>query len=218
MALRDRLRALMSERDISMRELGRSIGASHVSVGKWLNGIQDPSDENLEALADFFQVTPAFLKFGDTSLTRPQTLEVDDDVISIPVLDVKGSCGFGMEGAAIRLVKMLRVAKQWLIAHALYSMNFKTLHIITADGDSMEPGIKRGDFVIVDTSQTVFSGDGLYAVQYSGNIFIKRVQIHPGNKVELISDNPKYKPMLLENHEHVEVIGRAVLCFNVREL
>lgn len=218
MALKDRLRALMDERQISMRELGRKIGASHVSIGKWLNGIQDPSDENLESLADYFRVTPSFLKFGDTALTNPQTLEIDDDVISIPVLDVQGSCGFGVDSSSIQLVKMLRVAKQWLIAHALSSMNFQTLHIITADGDSMEPGIKRGDFVIVDTSKNSFSGDGLYAIQYSGNIFIKRVQVHPGNKVELISDNPKYNPMLIETYEHIEVVGRAVLCFNVREL
>lgn len=218
MALKDRLRALMDERQISMRELGRKIGTSHVSIGKWLNGIQDPSDENLESLAEYFQVTPAFLKFGDSSLAMPQTLEIDEDVISIPVLDVKASCGFGLGSTAIQLVKMLRVAKQWLIAHALYAMNFQTLHIITADGDSMEPGIKRGDFVIIDTSKNTFSSDGLYAVQYSGNIFIKRVQIHPGNKVELISDNPKYKSMFVDTFEQIEVIGRAVLCFNVREL
>lgn len=49
-------------------------------------------------------------------------------------------------------------------------------------------------------------------------VFIKRVQIHPGGKVELISDNPKYRPIQLDTCESVEVIGRAVLCFNVREL
>lgn len=82
----------------------------------------------------------------------------------------------------------------------------------------MEPSIKRGDFVIVDTSQSRFIADGLYAVQYSNAVFIKRVQIHPGGKVELISDNPKYRPIQLDTCEFVEVIGRAVLCFNVREL
>lgn len=197
-----RLKALLEERKISMRELGRRLGTSHVTVGKWLSGIQMPSDENLEALAEYFHVTPAFLRFGDTSLSCPQTLEPNADVVSIPVFDVRGSCGYGGELAqTIQLVQMLRVTKQ-----------------ITADGDSMEPGIKRGDFVIVDTSQSRFIADGLYAVQYSNAVFIKRVQIHPGGKVELISDNPKYRPIQLDTCESVEVIGRAVLCFNVREL
>ena len=214
-----RLKALLEDRKISMRELGRRIGTSHVTVGKWLSGIQMPSDENLEALAEYFHVTPAFLRFGDTSLSRPQTLEPNADVVSIPVLDVRGSCGYGGELAqTIQLVQMLRVTKQWLLSKSTSFLNFQTLHIITADGDSMEPGIKRGDFVIVDTSQSRFIADGLYAVQYSNAVFIKRVQIHPGGKVELISDNPKYRPIQLDTCESVEVIGRAVLCFNVREL
>lgn len=183
-----RLKALLEDRKISMRELGRRIGTSHVTVGKWLSGIQMPSDENLEALAEYFHVTPAFLRFGDTSLLRPQTLEPNEDVVSIPVLDVRGSCGYGGELAqTIQLVQMLRVTKQWLLSKSTSFLNFQTLHIITADGDSMEPGIKR-------------------------------VQIHPGGKVELISDNPKYRPIQLDTCESVEVIGRAVLCFNVREL
>ena len=84
-----RLKALLEERKISMRELGRRIGTSHVTVGKWLSGIQMPSDENLEALAEYFHVTPAFLRFGDTSLSCPQTLEPNADVVSIPVFDVR---------------------------------------------------------------------------------------------------------------------------------
>ena len=219
MSFPERLKALLAERQISMRELGRRIGASHVTIGKWLSGIQMPSDENLEALSEFFRVTPAFLKFGDTVLTRPQTLELDEDVVSIPVLDVKGSCGYGGEFTqTIQLVQMLRVTKQWLLSKSASSLNFQTLHIITADGDSMEPGIRRGDFVIVDTSQNRFVADGLYAIQYSNSIFIKRVQIHPGGKAELISDNPKYRPIQLESCETIEIVGRAVLCFNVREL
>ena len=44
MSFPERLKALLAERQISMRELGRRIGASHVTIGKWLSGIQMPSD------------------------------------------------------------------------------------------------------------------------------------------------------------------------------
>ena len=125
-----RLKALLEDRKISMRELGRRIGTSHVTVGKWLSGIQMPSDENLEALAEYFHVTPAFLRFGDTSLLRPQTLEPNEDVVSIPVLDVRGSCGYGGELAqTIQLVQMPRVTKQWLLSKSTSFLNFQTLGV-----------------------------------------------------------------------------------------
>ena len=50
MSFPERLKALLAERQISMRELGRRIGASHVTIGKWLSGIQMPPDENLGKL------------------------------------------------------------------------------------------------------------------------------------------------------------------------
>ena len=214
----ERLKMLMEDRQVSNRELARKIGTSHVSVGKWLQGIQMPTDDNLEELSKYFQVTPAFLRYGDSSLSLPQTLEPDDDTVSIPVLDIKGSCGYGQFSQSIGLVRMLRVAKQWLLAKAVASISFPNLHIITADGDSMTPAIHRGDFVIIDTSQNQFIADGIYAVQYSNSIFIKRVQILPEGKISLISDNSIYKPIIVNSSESIEVIGRAVLCFNVKEL
>lgn len=217
MSLAERLRDLMNQSDLSARELGRKIGASHVSIGKWLSGVGMPTDENLEALANYFQVTPAFLRYGYEDASK-QSVEIDENTISIPVLGIEGSCGFGDPSALITLVKMLRVEKGWLFAHAKCPFSPLSLHIITADGDSMEPSIKSGDFVIIDTSQRAVTADALYAVQYGGSIFIKRVQMQPNGKLLLMSDNPAYKTMEVENYENVSIVGRCIISCNARAL
>lgn len=91
----DRLSALISDRGISTRELGRRIGVTHVTIGKWLRREAAPRGENLESLSDFFEVTPAFLIYGEEGVDGHQTIDIGDEEVSIPVIDVKASCGGG---------------------------------------------------------------------------------------------------------------------------
>lgn len=220
MEFKDRLRQLMEEHGYSGRSLGRVIDVAHPTVYSWLDGKTRPRAENIESMANIFGVTPAYLLYGDPGTSSPQTLEVEDgEIISIPVLDVSGSCGYPSGiSPMVTLVKMLRVARDWITKRLPLWANLRYLHIITADGDSMEPTIKSGDFVIVDTSKTSISTDAVYAIQYGGSIFIKRVQIHPTGTMLLISDNPRYQPMTVEAGESLNVVGRCVLGFNVRDL
>ena len=220
MSFAERLSALVRERGISYRELGRRIGVAHVSISKWIQGSASPSDENLEALAEYFSVTPAFLRYGEEgAMSYRQTCEIDDEIVSIPVLDVDGACGpHDIPAPGVALVQMLRVTKKWLLEHAVSLLSFGALHIITARGDSMEPGIKKGDFVLVDCSQKGRPDDGIFAVQYAGNVFIKRVQVQPGGGLLLISDNPSYPPQTVDDVSSVVLVGKCVLSFNVRML
>ena len=82
----------------------------------------------------------------------------------------------------------------------------------------MEPGIKQGDFLVIDSTQNSLVSDGLYALQYANSIFIKRVQVVPDGSLRLISDNPLYLPIVVEPHMTLNVIGKCVLAFNVRDL
>ena len=214
-----RLRALIESKHLSVKEFARVIGVSDVAVYGWLNNKSDPTGERLERIADFFQVTPAYLRYGEVGTDAPQTIELDNDTISIPVLDVRGACGGG--GAlspTVSLVKMLRVAREWLTSRLPSWASVSYLHIITADGDSMLPKIDHGDFVIVDSSITTITADAVYAIQYSGSVFIKRIQSHPDGTVMLISDNEAYKPIVVSDPSTLKIVGRCVLSFNVRRI
>lgn len=70
--------------------------------------------------------------------------------------------------------------------------------------------------MIVDSSVKTITADAVYAIQYAGSVFIKRVQSHPDGTVLLISDNEVYKPIVVNNPETLTVVGRCVLSFSVR--
>lgn len=85
-------------------------------------------------------------------------------------------------------------------------------------GNSMEPGIRDGDMVLVDQSRTDVSPKAVLAVGYDEAIFIKRLEKRPGGVV-MISDNPDYAPVALAGDEmnSFRVIGKVVwLCRDCR--
>ena len=61
------------------------------------------------------------------------------------------------------------------------------------------------------------NADALYALQYGGSIFIKRVMMKADGGVVLISDNERYPAQTIDDPESLRVVGRVVLVFNVRE-
>lgn len=74
-------------------------------------------------------------------------------------------------------------------------------------GDSMEPTISSGDTVFCDNEG--YQEDGIYAVVYRGNSFVKRLQMVSGG-MKIISDNPAYEPILAKSESgELKVIGRA---------
>lgn len=217
MDFKDRLSSLLEHKNVSQRQLAIALGISPQSVQQWVKGQSKPTGDRLTSIAEFFDVSPSYLMFGDESITRA---ELDEETVSIPVLNVRGSCGVNEAFTdMVEMVKLLRVAKKWLI-EKVGNVNFRKLHIITAVGDSMSPTFADGDFVIVDTSKTEVFGDGIYCVQTGGGIFIKRVQRQLDGGVVLLSDNPLYKPMSVpvENIETMTVIGKCIISCCAKEI
>lgn len=78
-------------------------------------------------------------------------------------------------------------------------------------GASMEPEIKHGDTVLVDTAQTRVLAHGVYAVGLEDTVLVKRLQKVPG-ALMLLSDNRDYSPITLrgDEMETCRVLGRVV--------
>jgi phage repressor protein C with HTH and peptisase S24 domain len=86
-------------------------------------------------------------------------------------------------------------------------------HMILVDvyGTSMEPELKHGDTVMIDTSQKDILAGSIYAVGIDDTIMVKRIEKHPG-KVVLRSDNKDYEPVYLGRNEMdgFRIIGKIV--------
>lgn len=214
----ERLAKIFAEKDITQQEAANKVGVTRQAISRWLNGTSEPEREKIIALSEFLNLPPAYLMFGEDG--RFDSIEVDDDTIAIPVLDVEGGCWpSGRSNPLVCMVRMIRVAKEWILARAA-SANLSKLHIINAYGDSMAPLIDEGDFLIVDTSKTTLYGDGIYAIQAGEDTFIKRVQKQIDGSILLLSDNPKYRPYEVpaEDREKLKIIGKCIIVCNAKEI
>lgn len=83
--------------------------------------------------------------------------------------------------------------------------------LIDVYGNSMEPELKDGDTVLIDTSRKEILAGSIYAVGIDDTIMVKRIEKHPG-KLVLISDNKDYEPLYLSKSEmeSVRIIGKVV--------
>ena len=142
---------------------------------------------------------------GAVETTRKEALVVVDGGVEqgvlIPVIGQGASAGFGFdyeEGEIIRYVKIPSwIARQSrdLVAMPIYS-------------DSMEPTLSSGDLAVCSTAG--FCGDGVYIVRDSerGLTFCKRVIWTPGGWT-IVSDNPRYEPMKVEDRA-IEIVARVI--------
>lgn len=90
-------------------------------------------------------------------------------------------------------------------------------HALPVIGDSMEPTLRDGSVVFVDTSHVIPSPPDLYAVDYGDGLMVKRIELVPRTqKVLVISDNStRYKSYELDRSD-LMVFGRVVASFQWR--
>ncbi|WP_198314584.1 helix-turn-helix transcriptional regulator [Chitinibacter sp. GC72] len=80
-------------------------------------------------------------------------------------------------------------------------------------GESMEPSLKDGCIVLVDTAQRRVA-EGVFVLRMNDELLVKRLQPLPGGVVRVMSDNPAYASFeinLSQMAEHeIDIIGRAI--------
>ncbi|MBX8800706.1 helix-turn-helix transcriptional regulator [Ochrobactrum sp. MR28] len=58
----------------------------------------------------------------------------------------------------------------------------------------MEPTIRDGDVLLVDTSITSVYDNAIYIVVYNGHVLVKRVNLKRDGALTIISDNDRHPP------------------------
>ena len=76
----------------------------------------------------------------------------------------------------------------------------------------MQPTMRAGSLLIVNHTVDRLSGDGIYAIQLDGDLYVKRVQRMLGGGFVISSDNKEYRDQEVRNPEAVGliVIGAVV--------
>jgi len=95
------------------------------------------------------------------------------------------------------------------IASRLISFPVLEAFMIKAKGDSMEPKINEGDFVIVRKTRDANNGSIVVCVN-DGEAIIKRIKKENGNII-LISENSKYSPFLAYKNFRIEGEVKSII-------
>ena len=57
------------------------------------------------------------------------------------------------------------------------------------DGDSMPPHLVNGGSMVINTAETTSRSGKIYAVDYRGEFFLKRLLVEPDGTIRVTSDN-----------------------------
>lgn len=116
---------------------------------------------------------------------------ISDQFTMVPRLDVQASAGNGSLAQSEEPIDFLAFQDSWLRERKI-SPRFA--RILTARGDSMEPTIRDGDVLLVDTSITSVYDNAIYIVVYNGHVLVKRVNLKRDGALTIISDNDRHPP------------------------
>ncbi|MCG2583901.1 S24 family peptidase [Massilia sp. TS11] len=97
------------------------------------------------------------------------------------------------------------------------------VHIEFVAGDEMEPEIRAGSPVIVDTTIRRIDLNGVYALRYAGRVLVRRAEVRIGEGVVLHCANSNYRDSLIPERDVMagnafDVVGRVRLVFRADEL
>ncbi|GAB3255087.1 hypothetical protein GCM10027296_23820 [Chitinimonas naiadis] len=86
---------------------------------------------------------------------------------------------------------------------------------VQAEGESMSPAITDSASVTLNTNDTRIRNGKIYAIDYQGEFYIKRLMMEPDGAVRVTSDNPdktRYPDWTVtpEHGDVLRVLGRAV--------
>lgn len=203
----ERLNAALSESGITQADLAKKIDISRASISQMLGGkIAYPSSIIAIRLCEVLNVDIHWLIFG----TGTMRTGADPEFVSIPIYDVKASCGTGIENfLSEQSYKQITIKKDWLRANCRFN-SIESLSIVTAYGDSMRPTIEDGDLLLIDNSIRELRGDAIYICLVNGELYTKRVQKKPNGEVLMKSDNTVYETYKVQAEDNFEILGKVI--------
>jgi len=199
MKLNSRIKERRTALGMTLLDVANALNVKEATVQRYESGeIKNLKQKTVLELAKIFKCTPAYLMGWDEN----------------DCADTKAGAG--------RLPLLGKIAAGQPILASEECEFFSPIDDTRADfclrvkGDSMVgAGIKDGDIVFIRKQDCVDDGE-IAAVLVDDEATLKRVYL-TDDTVTLISENPKYKPMIYTKRQckNILILGKAVACHTV---
>jgi len=199
----------------SANSFARRVGITESLLRKYLAGAT-PGIDKAEQIANATGVSLDWLVSERGSRERepscavePREADLPAEFAAIPRLSVEASAGGGTVIEAEEPAGVLAFRSEWL---RRMGISPRAARVLTAKGDSMEPTLRDGDVLLVDTSIHRVVDNAIYVVVLAGLVLVKRVQVRRDGALRLISDNALFEPEEIPPNEAADlhVAGRVM--------
>lgn len=217
----------------SEHSFAKRAGISGTVLRKYISGDSLPGLDNLVKISDTLGVSVEWLATGARSVSTNTFRDAEQaplqrgesNFTQIPVMNVLASAGHGSSPSETeRVVGHIGVDPNFMAAvYTTYKVTLRDLFSLPSFGDSMEPTIKPGEYLIGSRAEHhTRLGDGIYVIRLEGDILVKRLQRLPGNKLRVSSDNEAhYTPFeinLADDALDFAILGKVILAHSLRQL
>lgn len=214
--------------DTKQQDLARELRTTQATISRWLSG-QEPRGAALERIRNLARARrlaeDATIEQNDaernagtltprpTSIHRRKTdpLKSRGDIANFTL-----PSGMSEPGSDNSITSINTAGSRgfWSFPEEIKSAwpHIEQTYAIAVTGDSMEPTLRSGSYVFVDTSHTYPSPPDLYAVNYGHGLMVKRIELLPKDNIRVISDNERYSDFEFPIND-VEIFGRVVASF-----
>jgi phage repressor protein C with HTH and peptisase S24 domain len=201
----DRIKIRRTELQLSQRDLADKIGVTSVAVSRWELDYSQPKGKNLLSLSKALKCTPNWLLNGRESTD----IEFEGiKYVLVPYyenVEIAAGCGsFNIEHLECEQIPI----PFYILDKSKVNSN-KTL-CVKVKGDSMEPALRSGSIIAVDTTKREIDDGELYVVCHGDLLRVKLLYRYP-HGIKLRSYNSFYEDEMYENESvmDIKIIGKV---------
>lgn len=194
----DIFKQLIQDSGLTVYQISKDTGISESLMSHWKNGRQLPKYDSLNTLADYFEVSGDFLLGRTNEITTPVKEKKGEPAKSkiIPLYMTRASAGTGNWLSDDIPAEWMTIPKNSLTEQADL--------MIKVCGDSMQPKFFDNDVLLIKNSPSILEGEiGIFIL--NGDSYVKKM-----GKGELISLNPAYSPIKLNEFDDIRCVGKVL--------
>lgn len=194
--------------NMSQTEFIEIINASKTTVFNWERGETYPSSLQLEQMAKI-GMDIMYIVTGVRS--SQNTVSENDEFEYIPVFDTEVCAGNGVDAFEHAPIYRHAFRKNWLKFHGFTASN---LAIIKIKGDSMEPILTNGEYVVINRESKEPKTGRIFVVRIGTELLAKLIEVQLNGNIVLKSKNSFYDNIVVSEQDMAasgfEIVGEIV--------